>query len=118
MTTVVLFRQGKALVGYRIIGHSTAGAEDQEGCLCCAAVTSAAYMAANTLSEILHLPLHTEVEDGFMEVRISEPAERGQAVLEGFAFHIRELIRQYPGRVRMKIETAEQPSSSLEELQC
>ena len=108
MTTVVLFRQGKALVGYRIIGHSTAGA----------AVSSAAYMAANTLSEILHLPLHTEVEDGFMEVRISEPAERGQAVLEGFAFHIRELIRQYPGRVRMKIETAEQPSSSLEELQC
>lgn len=69
----------------------------------CASVSSAAYMTANTLTEIVKVK--TEVEDandGIMKIVVST-ADRDKAkyFLEGLRLHITELEKMYPRNIRV-----------------
>ncbi len=100
MTKVVFFT-GERLSGFRVSGHSTESASDQNGRLVCAAVSSAAYMAANTILEIIGDKSDVTVDDGKMEFRLKSPNEETQIVLEGFKLHITELAKQYSNNIKI-----------------
>lgn len=86
-------RQGQ-LTGFSLSGHADAAPAGED--IVCAAVSSAAYMTANTLTEILRLPAEISVGEGSMEVSLTGDAATAQALLSGFRLHIQALQDQYP----------------------
>ena len=101
MTAVRFFKNGKTIIGFSVIGHSTSGCDDEQGRLVCSAISSAAYMAANTITEIVGDRAEIEVEDGKMILKVSSPSEKTVAVLEGFKLHIEQLGQQYSESIRI-----------------
>lgn len=85
-------------------GHSSFDCDDTEGRLVCSAVSSAAYMAANTVTEIIKDKHKAEVGDGFMSLEIFEPSEASVSVLNGLKLHLTELSKQYSKRIRIITE--------------
>ena len=79
---VVTVKDG-LVTGFRVSGHSDFSEQGSD--IVCAAVSSAAYMTANTLTEIQELPCEITERDGFMQLDLSkEAAEQAQVVLNGF----------------------------------
>ena len=104
MTGVRFLKKENRLCGFEITGHSTENAEDTEGKTVCAAVSSAAYMAANTVTEIVGDSADSEVNDGRMYFFVKTPSDKTETVLEGFKLHISELAKQYGKRIRIITE--------------
>ncbi|MBQ3150624.1 MAG: ribosomal-processing cysteine protease Prp [Clostridia bacterium] len=100
MISVRFFNDGDLISGFSVSGH--AGLAQSGRDILCAAVSSAAYMAANTLIEICSAECETEVSDGFMEVRPKVYDSEGiQIVLKGLSLHLRELSAQYPKQMKI-----------------
>ena len=94
------------LVGFRLEGHAGMGSTGEA--IVCAAVSSAAYMAANTITDVLFVtPLSLHAEEGEMALRIGgrdEPACR--TVLLGLKLHLLGLEEQYPEAISVSyVET-------------
>ena len=104
MTTVRFFSNGKKLNGFSVIGHSTSNCDDQNGKLVCSAISSAAYMAANTITEIVGDKAEIEVADGKMILKVSSPSDKTVAVLEGFKLHIEQLGQIYSDSIKINSE--------------
>ncbi len=104
MTRVVFFRRGNDITGFRITGHCTSDENDFDGKLCCAAVSSAAYMTANTVTEVERVKAHIEVDDAQMLLSLPDGCSGCQSVLRGFELHIKELSEQYPDNLTFKTE--------------
>ena len=85
-------------------GHCTADSNDEQGRLVCAAVSSAAYMTANTITEIIGDKADIEVNDGEMVLSVKTPSDKTLAVLEGFKLHIQQLEEQYKGCIKVYLE--------------
>lgn len=96
--------EGNTLVGFSISGHSSFDCDDLEGKLVCSAVSSAAYMAANTVIEVIGDQAEAEVDDALMVIRVKRPSEKTVAVLEGFKLHIEQLSLQYNDRISILSE--------------
>ena len=104
MTSVKFLETENRICGFEISGHSTVNEGDQAGKLVCSAVSSAAYMAANTITEIIGDKCETEVSDGFMRIFLENPSEKTILVLEGFKLHITELSKDYRKQLRIITE--------------
>jgi Predicted ribosomal protein len=86
------------LTGFRIAGHNGNAGRD----IVCAAVSSAAYMAANTVSEVIRADAEIAVEDGYMLVRVAPgQIESCGSILKGFRLHMQELMKQYPKNIQI-----------------
>ena len=103
MIQVRLFYQENLLAGYEISGHSTVDADDLDGRLICSAVSSAAIMTANTVTEIIGDRAEVGLDDGYLRLRCADPA-RCQMVLEGFQLHVSALAHEYPDRIKIITE--------------
>lgn len=102
MVKATFFSAESLLTGFELSGH--AGGEEGTD-IVCAAVSSAAYMAANTILEVLHLNPQVTLEDdgGFMKVVLnSEESAQAQDILRGFKLHLEGLSEQYPQNVKVK----------------
>lgn len=86
-------------VGFSVRGH--AGGEAGTD-IVCAAVSSAAYLVANTVTEILHADAQAFASDGRMELQISRrDAAMCRDLLAGFKLHLLGLEEQYPEKIRV-----------------
>ncbi len=86
------------LVGFSISGHNGEAGED----IICAAVSSAAYMTANTITDIIKADAQVAVEDGYMLVRISSKEVRScRNAFAGFKLHMSGLEEQYPQNINV-----------------
>ena len=79
-------------------GFSQAGTD-----IVCAAVSSAAYMAANTVTEILGVDAQTQVTDGFLSFSCSG-SDAASDIVKGLRLHLKELASQYPDRIKVTTE--------------
>ena len=105
MTTVTLIYKNRVPHGFCVSGHSTRGAGDTAGKTVCAAVSSAAYMAANTVLEVIKEKCSVSAEDAKMSLILGDsPSEAAVKVLEGFFLHITELSKQYSDRIKVITE--------------
>ena len=86
------------LTGFSLSGHAGAGEYGQD--IVCAAVSSAAYMTANTITEIVGAPADITVDDGSMELTVTALIEDCQDILSGFQLHIQALSDEYPTRIQ------------------
>ena len=104
MTEIRFYAQNLLLSGFEITGHSTSSADDIDGKLVCSAVSSAAYMAANTISEIIGASAEIEVNDGYMSVKLTSKLDESQIVLKGLLLHSNELAKQYRNYLKVYSE--------------
>ena len=81
--------------GFHITGHSDYSEEGSD--IVCAAVSSAAYMTANTLTEMVGVDPEIKVSDGDMYLKIKTDGEtaKSQEILRGFVLHLNALTEQY-----------------------
>ncbi|MBR0447759.1 MAG: ribosomal-processing cysteine protease Prp [Clostridia bacterium] len=83
--------------GYQISGHADVDVMGQD--IVCAAVSSAALMTTNTITDIIGARATVVTRSGFLYVRIANNAEACQEVLSGFRLHLQALSEEYPQRI-------------------
>ncbi len=88
-------------LGFSISGHS--GFSEQGEDIVCAAVSSAAYMAVNIITDILHItPLSLKAEDADMRLRLDRKDIKACCdILEGLKIHLLNLEEQYNDYIRV-----------------
>lgn len=103
MIRAEFFTRGGTLCGFRIGGHSMAAESGSD--IVCAAVSSAAYLTANTVTDVIGADAEASVqESGTMVLKVSlKDAGACLQVLEGFRRHMEALREQYPENITVKI---------------
>ena len=96
--------ENEAPLGFSFNGHAGYAAHGSD--IVCAAVSSVAYMTANTIIEIMKVDADVNVEEnGEMTLKIpEESAEKTKELLLGLELHINELAKQYPKNVTITTE--------------
>ena len=88
--------------GFSVSGHSGYAEAGQD--IVCAAVSSAAYMAVNTITEILGENVEADVSDGYMKIRLCSGNQAATDILRGLELHISELSKDYPDFIKIITE--------------
>ncbi len=104
MTCVKFLYDQQGICGFEVKGHSTVDSDDQNGKIVCSAVSSAAYMTANTVIEVIKDSPHVSVSDAEMLLRVKNPTDTTVAVLKGFKLHIEQLAQQYSNNIKVYSE--------------
>ena len=92
-------RSGKANIGFECAGHAGYAQAGQD--IVCAAVSSAALLTANTITDFLNISAKAEAKDGYMLLMLNEESEQGTKVLDGLEAHIRLLAQEYPRSIKV-----------------
>lgn len=87
------------LVGFDVSGHSCY--RDIGNDIVCAAVSSALYMAANTITEIIKSDADVLISEGKMFFKIRQVSLSCRDVLLGLKLHMLALEEQYPENVQV-----------------
>lgn len=97
----VEFFGDKLIYGFHITGHSDANPEGPE--VICAGVSSAAYMTANLITEVIGLSPELFAEDGDMllKLKTEQEAKRCEDILQGLRLHLSSLGEQYPKYIKL-----------------
>ncbi len=104
MTHISFYRDGEVLCGFSVHGHSTENCDDTEGKIVCSAVSSAVYMTANTITDVVGIPCDLDVSDGEFTLRLQKNDAAAVMVLNGFRLHCEGLSEQYPNRIKIHTE--------------
>lgn len=104
MTSVEFLADGDRICGFTVSGHSSVNCRDKEGKIVCSAVSSAVYMTANTLTDIIGALCEIDVDDATFSLRIQSCDISAQVVLKGLQLHLSELSKQYPKRIKIITE--------------
>ena len=99
MIRVQFFTKGDMLTGFESKGHSYAAESGSD--IVCAFVSSACYMTANTVTEILSLDATARDGDGYMRLTINSSPEKAQDILNGLKLHFTELKKDYPDKIEI-----------------
>lgn len=102
MISTVFRLHNNSLVGFTVKGHS--GTAERGSDIVCAAVSSAAYMTVNTLTEIVKTQTEIDVKDGFLHCTVVNGNDSARVVLEGFRLHMEQLCEQYPNAIKITTE--------------
>lgn len=101
MISVNFFTSGKDIVGFEISGHS--GSAEAGSDIICSAVSSAAYMAANTITEIVKCKAEADISDGYMSFYVRSDLSDAQQILEGLKLHLEALAADYPDNIKVTL---------------
>lgn len=101
MTEIQFIFTDELLSGFHMKGHSTASAEDEAGRLVCSAISSAAYLTANTVTEIIGADANVSINEqkGEMLFKVKSNLEDAVSILCGFKLHMEQLSGQFPEHI-------------------
>ena len=89
------------IVSFELSGHSGAGEEGTD--IVCSAVSSAVYMVANTILEIMKIDAKAEVTDGYFKFQMNlEDSKKAKVITDGLYLHLGELESQYPNNLKLE----------------
>ncbi len=102
MITVEFFGT-EPIEGFCISGHSDMNPDGPE--ILCAAVSSVAYMTANTVTDVIGLRPELNVEDGYLYLKLQtvKEAARCRDLFNGLRLHLSSLAEQYPKYLTISI---------------
>ena len=104
MVRVNFFKDGDMLYGFECKGH-TGIAESGED-IVCSFISSACYMTANTVTEVMGIDADTAATDGYMRLEINQSPEYAQDILKGLMLHLTELEKDYPNNIKVRCNNA------------
>ena len=99
MIKVIFHSKSGIPTGFDFKGHAGYGTSGND--IVCASVSSAAYLVANTITEVMKVDADITVdENGSMTLNVPEAdTTKTKDILLGLELHIRELSKQYPKHV-------------------
>ncbi len=103
MIRIKFYKSDDLITGFECKGHS--GTDESGQDIVCAFVSSACYLTANTVTEIIKLHAEASATDGFMRLNIKESPMKAQDILNGLKLHLSELEKDYPDNI--KVSTTE-----------
>lgn len=102
MICAKLLTRNGSLCGFDVQGHSGSAVSGQD--IVCAAVSSAVYMAANTLTEVSGCAADIREADGLLSFTVCEAdTQKAQEVLSGLHIHLTGLSAQYPQFIKIQL---------------
>ncbi len=100
MVKVILYTNEGIHRGFCISGHAGIAAAGKD--TVCAAVSSAAYLVANTITEVIGIKAQPKVENASMQIELTkEESIKAQDILKGFELHIKELEKAHPKNIKV-----------------
>ena len=98
----VEFFGNEPVYGFHITGHSDINPEGPE--ILCAAVSSAAYMTANAVTEVIGLKPVLLNRDGnmYLKVKTEQEAEQCRVLFDGLKLHLRKIAKDYPKYLKIR----------------
>ncbi|MPM81615.1 hypothetical protein SDC9_128671 [bioreactor metagenome] len=103
MLTVKIFAKKGHVYGFEITGHAKFDTYGKD--IVCASVSSVAYMVANTLTDVIDVPVQLEIKNsGYMKVLLKDKNAVPKSVsdlLKGFERHIKSLAENYPNNLKV-----------------
>ena len=102
MTRALFVCCGKHFTAVTVSGHATQTARAGED-IVCAAVSSAVYLTANTITDVLGADAAISMRDGFFSLKLRQQNAEAQNLLKGLALHLKQLSEQYPRQVAVKL---------------
>ena len=102
MIRVKFFQEGDLLTGFECKGHSGTAESGQD--VICAFVSSACYMAANTVTDVIGLKAEAADADGYMRLSIEESPKIAQDIFNGMRLQLAALSEQYPNTIKVITE--------------
>ena len=88
--------------GFHVQGHSETARSGRD--IVCAAVSSAVYMAANTITEVCGCEATIHEADGDLSVTVTQQdAGKAKQVLDGLLIHLQGLSAQYPKAIQIQL---------------
>lgn len=94
--------RGGNVVSFTVKGHSGFARSGED--VICASVSSAVYMAVNTVTEIAGQTCNVTEKDGYLSFGTESLNEGAQTVLKGLRLHLSELSKQYPKYITVNTE--------------
>lgn len=102
MIQVIFTVKEHDICAFEISGHSDYAEEGSD--IVCAAVSSAALMAANTITEVQSLQADITENDGFLSLNLSQgDAKTAEVILNGLLLHLNALSKAYSEFINVKI---------------
>ena len=102
MTKIVFYKKDENLIGFLIKDHS---GYDEEGYdIVCASVSSAAYLTANTLTEIVGAKANIDLKEAYFSFVLKDKIGEGQSHLKGLKLHLESLAQDYSDYISCKTE--------------
>ena len=99
MTSVTFFKSGSEITGFEIKGHSGFASEGED--IVCSAISSAAIMAANTVTEIVGDKADITEDDGYLRFESSSLSGSSHDILRGLEIHLKQISEQYPSNIKI-----------------
>lgn len=99
MTQVRFQIDDNRLTGFEISGHSGFALEGSD--IVCAAISSAAIMAANTVTEIIGGKADITENEGYLRFSLIDTDIESVKVLEGLRLHLMQISEQYPDNIKI-----------------
>ncbi len=103
MVKATFYKKGNSLTGFEISGHS--GYAEEGSDVICASVSSAAYMAVNTVTDVIGEYGEAEVDEGYLKFTCESDRPEVQAVLKGLFLHVNALADDYEEYITCKEKT-------------
>ncbi len=98
MIRVNFFTLGDSLVGFEVSGHSDSAQAGED--IICSAVSSAVYMTANTVTDVICQSADIKVDDGYLYLK-TESTDEVQTILKGLQLHLISLSQDYPENIKV-----------------
>ena len=94
MTAAVFFQRGDRLTGFSVSGHTDDSGSPQAR-LVCAAVSSAVYLAVNTLTDVIGAKADVQLSDGALSFHLKSDTPRAEDMVRGLQLRLSQLAEQY-----------------------
>ncbi len=101
MTSVKFLADAKGIYAFCVSGHSSHNSDDELGKIVCSAVSSAVYLAANTITDIIGDRAEAEVSEGLMDFRVINPSNEAYKIMDGLKLHLTELSKEYSNNIKI-----------------
>lgn len=101
MIKINFYKTDDMLTGFECKGHSMSAEAGQD--IVCAFVSSACFMTANTVTEVIGLDADAAATDGYMRLGINDSVDKAQDILNGMLLHLTELQKDYPENIKVTI---------------
>lgn len=100
MISVTFHKNGESFTAYEFSGHSDYAESGYD--IVCSAVSSAAYLTANNITDIYGIKADVTVSDGRM-ILTAEKSDNLNRLIDGLYRHTLQLAEQYPNDIKVKI---------------
>lgn len=99
MITAVFKKTGDLLTGFTVSGHAMQGEAGND--VCCAAVSSAAMLTCNALTDFLGSEAKTQCSENALSLDLIKGSGEAYRLMEAFYTHLKFIGEEYPGGIRV-----------------